>query len=379
MATDSESNPAVKCVARASYHAPMGTFDELYASLNPNAQKRGFDFEHVCKWFLHNDPGYASRLKRVWLWKEWPDRWGDADSGIDLVVEDTDGRLWAVQAKAYGEDKPIPKHELNKWLAESSRAEFSCRLLITTSAAGFHYKAANTLAAQEKPVLVLDRQILRSSPVDWPATLEDFRPSPGDQDGGEPRNLPLNTTEEFVEALRVRNHPDPRFERWMALLEGFVEAHGHARVPADYSVGGQRLGRWVIHQRQRWARGKLSPDKVARLERLPGWVFDCYESAWLENYRQLAVFVSTHGSPSVPVDFEGDNGICLAAWIVNQRTRYAAGKLAPHRVRLLEAVPGWTWDRSGTSNAAGAERSGGGPVGGPGPAATCGRHQGVTT
>jgi hypothetical protein len=332
----------------------MGTFDELYANLSTNPRIRGFEFEHVCQFFLQNDPTYASHLKRVWLWKEWPDRWGDADSGIDLVGEDLiDGKLWAIQAKAYAAGRAIPKRELNQFLSESNRAVISYRLLITTSAAGLHRIAAETVAAQEKPVLIVDLADLRTSPVDWPATLEDL---PLRIPAIEIDNalLPLSTAEEFVEALRVRDIPDPRFERWMALLEGFVEAAGHARVPVSYSIDGQRLGRFVVQQRQLWSRGKLSPARVERLQRLPGWTFSVHEASWHENYHQLAKFVSTHGSPSIPVDFEGENGICLAAWMVNQRTRRAAGTLAPHRVRLLEAVPGWTWDRSGTSNTAAA-------------------------
>jgi hypothetical protein len=356
----------------------MGTFDELYASLNPNPRTRGFEAEKVCRWFLETDPTYASLLRRVWLWKVWPGRWSDVDAGIDLVAEDTAGKLWAIQVKAPAEHRRIPKRELDSFLSESGRLAFGYRLLITTSAAGLHRIAAETVAAQEKPVLLVDLADLRKSPVDWPATLEDL---PLRTPAIEIDNalLPLSTAEEFVEALRVRDPGDLRFEQWMALLERFVEAHGHARVPADYSVDGQRLGRWVIHQRQRWARGKLSPARLQRLQRLPGWAFNCHEAAWLDNYHQLTLFVSTHGSPSVHVDFEGENGICLAAWIVNQRIKYAGGRLTKHRVRLLEAVPGWTWDRSSTSTAAAAERFRGGPVGGPGQAATCGMHRGVTT
>lgn len=342
-----------ECVARVSYCAPMGTFDELYAHLNPNPQKRGVEVEHACRWFLENDPTYASLLRRVWLWKEWPGRWSDVDAGIDLVAEDTAGKLFAIQVKARAEQRRIPKRELDAFLSESNRAVFSYRLLITTSAAGLHRIAAETVAAQEKPVLIVDLADLRKSPVDWPATLKDLplRIPEIDMDNA---LLPFTATEAFVEALHGRDIPDPRFERWMALLEGFVEAHGHARVPVNYSIDGRNLGRWVIHQRQRWARGKLPPVQVERLQRLPGWVFNCHEASWLDNHYQLAKFVSIHGSPSVPVDFEGENGICLAAWVVNQRTRRAAGTLAPHRVRLLEAVPGWTWDRSDTSNAAAA-------------------------
>ena len=332
----------------------MGDFEALFAVLDPDPRRRGREFEVVCKWFLANDPTYAPRLRRVWLWREWAGRWSDVDAGIDLVAEDVDGKLWAVQAKAWAADRPIPKKELNKFLSESNRAVFACRLLITTSAVGLHPIAANVVAAQEKPVLIIDRHALRASPVDWPERLEDLRTSPGDVETGKSRipeihNLPPTPPAELIETLRVRDPGDPRWAQWLGLLERYVAEFGHARVAANYSVDGRALGRWVIHQRQRWAQGKLSPGRVERLQRLPGWTFSVHEAAFLDNYHQLAKFVATQGSPSVPVDFVAETGLCLAAWIVNQRTRHAAGRLAPHRVRLLEALPGWSWDRAETS------------------------------
>jgi predicted helicase len=58
----------------------------------------GHDFERLCKWLLENAPEYRRRVTRVWLWDEWPRRWG-RDAGIDLVAEDHEGGLWAIQAK----------------------------------------------------------------------------------------------------------------------------------------------------------------------------------------------------------------------------------------------------------------------------------------
>jgi hypothetical protein len=78
----------------------VGAFSDLFARLDPDPRVRGTQFEHVCKWFLTNDPTYKNTLRRVWLWSEWTGRWG-GDAGIDLVAEDHDGRLWAIQAKLH--------------------------------------------------------------------------------------------------------------------------------------------------------------------------------------------------------------------------------------------------------------------------------------
>ena len=110
----------------------MATFSDLFARLDPDPRVRGKQFEHVCKWFLANDPTYKNTLRRVWLWSEWTGRWG-VDAGIDLVAEDHDGRLWAIQAKAYAPENTITKADVDTFLAESSRAVFSYRLLIATT------------------------------------------------------------------------------------------------------------------------------------------------------------------------------------------------------------------------------------------------------
>lgn len=157
----------------------MGDFADLLGRLDPDEYPRGKQFEHICKWFLTNDPLYKARLRHVWLWKEWTDRWSDTEAGVDLVAEDCDGHLWAVQAKAYREDRAIPKRELNKFLSESNRKEFTHRLLIATTDE-LHHIAQDTMDAQEKNVTFVGLSDLRAADeyLEWPNSPDDLRPSP---------------------------------------------------------------------------------------------------------------------------------------------------------------------------------------------------------
>jgi Restriction endonuclease len=102
------------------------------AICDPDPLRRGRQFERICLWFLTHDPVYAHELRHVWLWKDWPGRWG-IDAGIDLVAEDHHGHLWAIQAKAYDEATWITKRDVDTFLAESGRSVFSFRLLIATT------------------------------------------------------------------------------------------------------------------------------------------------------------------------------------------------------------------------------------------------------
>ncbi|MGA2915609.1 MAG: Helicase associated domain protein [Sedimentisphaerales bacterium] len=144
----------------------MATLLELLSNLAANNYVRGRQFEHICKWYLENDPKYRMELKNVWLWKEWPGKWG-ADAGIDLVAKTYDDKLWAIQAKAYDDKYSIKKTDVDTFLSESSREVFAFRLLIaTTNLVGLI--AERTLRDQEKPVGQILFSDLEKSAVIWP-------------------------------------------------------------------------------------------------------------------------------------------------------------------------------------------------------------------
>jgi superfamily II DNA or RNA helicase len=157
----------------------MGDFQTLFDSLSENSQLRGRQFEHICKWFLENDPTYRNLVAKVWPWKDWEHNWG-IDAGIDVVVEDVEGRLWAVQAKAYDPAYAVTKKDVDKFLSESSRArakaKFDYRLLIATTDK-LHHVARDVIADQEKKVGFVGLADLLTASVDWPASPDSLRPA----------------------------------------------------------------------------------------------------------------------------------------------------------------------------------------------------------
>ncbi len=65
-----------------------------------------------------------------------------------------------------------------------------------------------------------------------------------------------------------------QWERGFSQLLDYVRHHGDARVPRSYTTpDGDRLGAWVVDQRNSFARGMLDPDRSAQLEELPGWTW----------------------------------------------------------------------------------------------------------
>jgi predicted helicase len=148
----------------------MASFSDFIATLDPDSGKRGRQFEHFVKWFLKNDPEWATQVDQIWLWSEYPRQWG-RDCGIDLIFKDRSGEIWAVQAKCYAPSHEITKSDVDKFLSESSRKEISHRLLIaTTDRIGPN--ARQVLDGQERPVVRYHLNHFENAAVEYPDSIE---------------------------------------------------------------------------------------------------------------------------------------------------------------------------------------------------------------
>jgi hypothetical protein len=136
---------------------------------------------------------------------------------------------------------------------------------------------------------------------------------------------------------------EAREERWeegFGYLKAFVEAEGHANVSTSYQTkGGYRLGQWVSNQRA--IKAKLSPERTAKLEALPGWVWDIIAGKWEQGFQQLEVYIEREGHARVPQSFKTSGGYSLGRWVTKQRSRKA--QLSQERRLRLEDLPGWVW------------------------------------
>lgn len=79
------------------------------------------------------------------------------------------------------------------------------------------------------------------------------------------RRVASRRTQDFImtnhETLTVKN----------TFYRKYVERKGDARVSRSHKEGELRLARWVYKQRSSKSKGKLSEDRIQRLEALPGW------------------------------------------------------------------------------------------------------------
>jgi superfamily II DNA or RNA helicase len=136
---------------------------------------------------------------------------------------------------------------------------------------------------------------------------------------------------------------DARWREATGRLDAFVSREGHARVPRAHVEGGFRLGAWVNKQRAEHRQGRISQDRAAFLDGVPGWTWEPTEEAWQVGLATLRRFIEREGHARVP-NVHVEDGFKLGAWVSGWRSDRRAGRLDPARKAALDALPGWTWD-----------------------------------
>ncbi len=172
----------------------MQTLSDIisYIRTQPDSEK-GRLFESLCLYFLKHDTLQQNLYSDAWLWKFWPGNNSNPDTGIDIVAKvcDSDSSsavsgdvqhnlandddttipsasFCAVQCKFRQDDSTIIKSEIDSFLAASSKAIFSQRIIFSLTG-NFGGHAPQTLTGQTPPVKLLTLSDLEASSIDWSA------------------------------------------------------------------------------------------------------------------------------------------------------------------------------------------------------------------
>jgi hypothetical protein len=86
----------------------------------------------------------------------------------------------------------------------------------------------------------------------------------------------------------------------------------------------------------------MPAERKTRLEALPGWTWDPFETQWEDGLARLQSYVAETGHCLVPTCYVTGDGYRLGSWVHNQRRTRVT--MTAERKRRLEALPGWTWD-----------------------------------
>ncbi|UOB19563.1 type ISP restriction/modification enzyme [Macrococcus armenti] len=146
------------------------SFDDLIRQINKTAQdvqrERGTLFERLVLAYLKKEPTYKNLYKNVWLLKDVPSEFNISkkDLGVDLVAEQKNGDLVAIQAK-FNKGK-IGKSEINSFVAELGSTYYTRGLIIST-VDEWNSNARATIDKNEKGIEIIGLSDLRNSQINW--------------------------------------------------------------------------------------------------------------------------------------------------------------------------------------------------------------------
>ena len=137
---------------------------------------KGTRFENLVLDFLQNDPTYKNDFAKIQTYADWAQEHTDLvpnkkDIGIDLVATnlclDNEPQTYtAIQCKFYAQDAKVPKKEIDSFLSASDTSFFTGRILVATNS-NWSDNALATLASKTVPCIVIDREQLAQSSINW--------------------------------------------------------------------------------------------------------------------------------------------------------------------------------------------------------------------
>jgi superfamily II DNA or RNA helicase len=125
----------------------------------------------------------------------------------------------------------------------------------------------------------------------------------------------------------------------LAELEAYKGKFGNCAVPNNYKENAA-LGHWVSMQSRLRKAGKLSAQRVRRLDQI-GFEWERRSAAWDASFAALKLYRDRLGNCDVPNQFTENKA--LGVWVATQRASMKSGKLSDERVRQLSEI-GFTWD-----------------------------------
>ena len=228
----------------------MATFEKFRATFPEDEHVKGKRFEtFLCHWLLKKHPVYKNKFRKVWHFEDWPKRWSPRDIGTDLIAEDTEGKICAIQAKFYRAENYIPKGHVDSFLADSSREIVDYRLLIaTTDRIGINAK--NAIEGQAIPVQMFLLTDFLSSPLSWPSKAERF------------------------EELKAREAHDPKPHQYAAIDDVCAKLKGRGQLIMACGTGKTLTGQRVAEKLEAKTTLVLLPSLLLLSKTVSDWLVE---------------------------------------------------------------------------------------------------------
>lgn len=139
------------------------------------------------------------------------------------------------------------------------------------------------------------------------------------------------------------------WEKGYKYAEQYFKTHGDLNIsPAFVLPDGYKLGSWISNQRESYKEGKLSEERISRLENIGmKWIGARFRS-WEERFELAKAYYNEHGNLDMPGVYNVD-GVWVSKWLNEQKQillgRRKGKKLSEEQIEKLYSIGFTTKDR----------------------------------
>ncbi|MCC8101282.1 MAG: Helicase associated domain protein [Clostridiales bacterium] len=127
-----------------------------------------------------------------------------------------------------------------------------------------------------------------------------------------------------------------KWEKAFHAAESYSKEQGNLLVPEKYvTEDGLPLGTWIQRQRSQYKNGRLSEERIQRLNAI-GMTWQT--NTWESRLALVKEWYQEKGTLKIPQDTVVD-GVWIGKWIAMQKKYLEAGKLSPEQEQLLSDLP----------------------------------------
>ena len=132
--------------------------------------------------------------------------------------------------------------------------------------------------------------------------------------------------------------------RSFLIAKKYYEQNGNLIVAIDAEIDGLKLYDWVADQRKKYKKGKLSADRIEKLNSI-GMVWQ-FDDKWEIAFGYAEQYFKEHGDLLVNINYVCANGYKLGLWVSAQRSKYnnpmTQRPISDYQIKKLESV-GMQW------------------------------------
>ena len=134
------------------------------------------------------------------------------------------------------------------------------------------------------------------------------------------------------------------WEEAYELAKNFYNANNHLNIPRHFKTDngiipseyGFDLGEWLSRNRQSYKNGKLSPEKITKLNNLH--IIWKLTLSWEDAYKLAVEYYQNHNDIKIPASYITEDGYHLGNWLALNRTKYRKNLLTKEQIQLLEKL-----------------------------------------